>query len=132
MHISCQSRGFNASCIIMHYQSGYARSLALVGVLMVGLVAGSTLARAETVLSADDIMHRAVERAEAPPSSIGRPDYTYTKHTVTDELDAQGHVKGRKEKLYEVLVESGLSYLKLLQVNGQQLSGEKLRKQEEQ
>jgi hypothetical protein len=115
----------------MHYQSGYARSLALVGLLAAVLVAGSTRARAETALSADDILRRAVERVESPAISVTRTDYTYTKHTVTDELDAQGHVKGRKEKLYEVLVESGLSYLKLLQVNGQQLSGEQLRKQQE-
>src|SRR5216684_4151526 len=115
----------------MHYQSGYGRSLALVGVLMAGLAAGPAFARAETALAADDIVRRAVERAESPPSSVARPDYTYTKHTVTDELDAKGHVKGRKEKLYVVLVESGLSYLKLLQVNGQQLSGEQLRKQQE-
>jgi hypothetical protein len=60
-----------------------------------------------------------------------RPNYAYTKRTVTDEFDAKGRVKGRKEKLYEVLVESGLSYLKLLQVNGQPLSTEQLRKQEE-
>jgi len=115
----------------MHYQSGYVRSFALAGLLMAGLVAAPAFARAETALSADDIMRHAVERAESLSSSVARPDYTYTKHTVTDELDAQGHVKGRKEKLYEVLVESGLSYLKLLQVDGRQLSGEQLRKQQE-
>lgn len=115
----------------MLYQSGYARLVALAGVLVAVLVAGSTLARAETALSADEILRRAVERAESSATSVARPDYTYTKHTVTDELDAQGRVKGRKEKLYEVLVESGLSYLKLLQVDGQQLSGGQLRKQQE-
>jgi hypothetical protein len=115
----------------MRYQFGYGRSLALAGVLMAGLAAGPAFARAETVLSGDDIVRQAVDRAEAPATSVARPDYTYTKHTVTDELDAKGHVKGRKEKLYEVLVESGLSYLKLLQVNGRQLSGEQLRKQQE-
>jgi hypothetical protein len=131
MHISCQRWGFKQLCIIMRYQLGHRRSFAVIGWLLAGLAAGPAVSRAETALSADDILRRAVERAESPATSVARPDYTYTKHTVTDELDAQGRVKGRKEKLYEVLVESGLSSLKLLQVNGQQLTGEQLRKQQE-
>jgi hypothetical protein len=115
----------------MRYQLGHGRSFAVIGWLLAGLAAGPAVARAETALSADDILRRAVERAEAPPSSVARPNYAYTKHTVTDELDASGHVKGRKEKLYEVLVESGLSYMKLVQVNGQPLSVEQMRKQQE-
>lgn len=115
----------------MRYKLGYGRSFAVIGVLMAGLFATPRIMRAETALSADDVMRRAVQRAEAPQSSVAQPDYAYTKHTITDELDAKGNVKGRKEKLYEVLVESGLSYLKLLEVNGRQLSGEQLRKQQE-
>jgi hypothetical protein len=115
----------------MRYKLECGRSFWTLGLLVAALFASPKFARAEAALSADDVMRRAVERAESPAASVARPDYAYTKHTVTDEFDAKGHVKGRKEKLYEVLVESGLSYLKLLQVNGQQLSPDQLLKQQE-
>ena len=60
-----------------------------------------------------------------------RPNYTYTKHTVTEDMDLRGRIRTRKEKLYEVSVESGFSYLKLLQLNGQNLSTDELKKQED-
>ncbi|HZQ45502.1 MAG TPA: hypothetical protein VFC07_00700 [Verrucomicrobiae bacterium] len=81
-------------------------------------------------LSADQIIQKAVERSELSATRAGHPDYRYTKRTVTEELDAKGRLKEHKEKLYEVLVESGLSYLKLLQVNGQILSTAESKKQE--
>jgi len=40
-------------------------------------------------------------------------------------------VKDRKEKLYQVSFMGGLSYLKLLQLNGQNLSANELKKQED-
>lgn len=76
-------------------------------------------------------MAKAVERAEAVRSHDSHLPYLYTKHTVTEDLDMRGHVKDRKEKLYQVSVESGLSYLKLLQLNGQSLSASESKKQEE-
>jgi hypothetical protein len=102
-----------------------------IGLLVLAFLAGSE-SRAQTSLSADDIMARAVERAESPAARAGRPDYRYTRHTVTDELDAQGRLKERREKLYEVRVQSGLSRLKLVQLNGQSLSTEEQKKQDAQ
>ena len=88
-------------------------------------------ARAETALSADDIMRRAVERAESPDSRETRPTYLYRKHTVMEQLDSHGRLKDRQEKLYEVMVEAGLSQLKLIQVNGQLLGPGERKKQDE-
>lgn len=99
-------------------------------VLLAGLKTGlgSTTPAA---LSAGDIMRKAVERAESPGARSARPDYRYTKRTVLEELDSKGRLKEHKEKLYEVLVESGLSSLQLVQVNGQMLSAGELKKQNE-
>ena len=98
--------------------------------LLLGGSAGSLL-RAETPLAADEVMQKAVERARWSATQQDRPNYTYTKITVTEELDANGKVKERKEKLYEGVVESGLTYLRLIKVNGQNLPAVELRKQEE-
>ena len=83
---------------------------------------------AQTALSADDIIQKAVRRAE---SHEALPNYLYDKHTVTENLDIRGAVKDRTEKFYEVLVESGFSYLKLTRLNGKNLTPAQLKKQED-
>ncbi|MDB6125590.1 MAG: hypothetical protein JWQ71_4583 [Pedosphaera sp.] len=106
------------------------RMLVLAGSLLVGLLAGRPV-QGQTNLSADEIMRRAVQRAESAETRSGKPNYAYTKHTLTQELDSKGRVKDRKEKLYEILVESGWTIPKLVQVNGQSLSTDELKKQDE-
>ncbi len=101
------------------------------GLLLLGLLPG-TDGRAQTPLSADDIIQRAVQRAQSPEARAERPPYRYLKHTVTEELDAQGRLKERREKLYEVRVEAGESRLKLVQLNGQPLSAGEQKKQDAQ
>jgi hypothetical protein len=108
----------------------YNRMFVLTGLLLGNLFSG-TAVRAEALLPADEVVRRAVERAESPDTRFARPDYEYRKHTITEELDKKGHLKEHKEKLYHVLVEAGLSSPRLLQVNGQNLSAEDLKKQQE-
>jgi hypothetical protein len=99
-----------------------------IGLLVLGLLPAPA-SRAQTPLSADDIIQRAVQRAQSPEP---RPAYRYTKHTVTDELDTQGQIKNRREKLYDVRVESGRSRLKLVQLNGRSLGADEQKKQDSQ
>jgi len=102
--------------------------------LLALLVLSSGLATSlpgKTQPSADEIMQKAVERAQRAKGQQERPSYTYKKSTITEELDASGKVKERKEKLYEVVVDSGLTYLKLVEVNGKSLPPDELKKQEE-
>jgi hypothetical protein len=102
-----------------------------IGLLGLTFLAASA-GRAQTPLSADDIMQKAVERAQSSAVRDARPAYRYVKHTVTEELDSQGRLKVRHEKLYDVRVESGLSRLRLVQLNGQDLSGDEQKKQDAQ
>jgi hypothetical protein len=111
---------------LLHY--GYALAI---GMAFLAVRAFAAIDTPQHLLAPDAIMQKAVERAESPASRELRPNYFYNKHTVTEDLDLKGHVKDRKEKLYEVKVESGMSYLKLLQLNGQSLSSVELKKQEE-
>ena len=83
-------------------------------------------------LSAAQIMSNALGRAQQLESDLSRPDYLYSKLSITEELDDKGRVKERKQKRYQVLFHSGLSYLKLMKVEGQNLSAGELRKQEDQ
>jgi hypothetical protein len=108
----------------------YNRTLVFTGLLLGNLFAAMG-ARAEAPLPVDEVIRRAVARAESPETLSSRPDYEYRKHTVTEELDKKGHLKDHKEKLYNVLVEAGLSSPKLLQINGQDLSADELKKQQE-
>ena len=108
-----------------------SRALVLAGLFAVSQVSGWA-ATPQAGLSADAIMQKAVERADSPATRIARPHYFYTKHTVTEDLGTSGRIKNRKEKLYEVSVDAGFSSLKLLQLNGQNLSSAALKKEEAQ
>ena len=93
-------------------------------------VAGlSPVSASQAPLSADQIIQKAVERSRTVNALHARPNYFYDKHTVREDLDSNGVLKERTEKGYEVTVESGMSYLKLTQVNGKNLSPAEQKKQ---
>jgi hypothetical protein len=68
--------------------------------------------------SADAIIRKAVDRAQADEKQPEKKDFSYTKVSVTEELDARGNVKERKEKVYRVYFQKGATYAKLVEVNG--------------
>ena len=82
-------------------------------------------------MSADEVIQKAVARAQRAPARFGPKGYTYTKLTVTEELDATGKIKERKERVYEVLFRSGETYLKLLQINGRPTGDTEMKNQSE-
>src|SRR2546425_2680013 len=66
----------------------------------------------------NDIIRNAVTRSQHSENKTARSAYTYTKVTLTQELDASGHVKEHKEKVYQVFFQEGLTRVRLLSVNG--------------
>lgn len=82
-------------------------------------------------LSAEQIVQKAVERSASVNKVHARPDYFYDKQTFREDFDGDGILKERTEKRYEVTVQSGLSYLKLTQVNGRVLPPAEQKKQNE-
>ncbi len=114
----------------MKHQRRTSQRLGLLILLLLDAGSGSRM-HGGAPLTADEVMKKAVERAQQAKVQKERPAYTYKKATITEELDVAGKVKERKEKLYEVVVDSGLTYLRLVNVNGKNLSPEELKKQEE-
>lgn len=86
--------------------------------LVVGTVVHEPAAHGNPSLSADEIMQKALDRTGQVVAHSSSPAFTYTKVTITEELDTKGHVKDRKEKVYEASFREGASSLKLLTVNG--------------
>ena len=103
------------------------------GTLLVSVLGsfGLLASTPEIPLSAEQVIERAVARAQKAESRASQPGYTYTKLTVTEELDASGRVKERKEKVYRVFFQRGATYLKLLSVNGKPPGEADLKKQSE-
>ncbi|MDB6055492.1 MAG: hypothetical protein JWN25_3015, partial [Verrucomicrobiales bacterium] len=78
--------------------------------------------RAGLALTADEIMDKAVKRSDEVRKLHVTNAVSYTKVTSQEDIDSSGELKERKDKTYKVEVREGLSYLTLVQLNGQQLT----------
>lgn len=103
--------------------------LVAAGCLMISLLAGTSLA-SDAPLTADEIMQKAVARAEVIADPVGQPSYRYERRTVTDELDASGNLREHTDKLFDVVIAKRTT-AKLVQVNGHAPSASELKKQEQ-
>jgi hypothetical protein len=95
------------------------------------LCLGTFPSRSEATLPVQEVIKKAVSRAGQVEAASKQPGYTYTKCTVTEELDASGNVRDRKEKVYRVVFQNGSTYLRLLEVNGRAPASGDLKKQSE-
>lgn len=92
---------------------------------------GQSVQNKDKSLSANEIVQKAVLRAQRVETKSGQPGYTYTKVTLTEELDATGKVREHKEKVYQVSFRGGSTHLKLVEVNGRAPAEADARKQAE-
>jgi hypothetical protein len=83
-----------------------------------GMGPGFSSSQAAAPLSANEVIRKAVAHAQQAETRTGLPAYSYSKVTVTEELDSTGKVKERKERMYQVWFRDGATYVKLLKVNG--------------
>lgn len=84
--------------------------------------------RAETTLTVEHVLAKAIARGQQDQKG-SVPDFKYRKLTATEELDSAGHLKERREKVYEISYRGGLSHATLLQVNGHLPTPEDLKQQ---
>src|SRR3954469_16816723 len=68
--------------------------------------------------SAEEIMRKAVASAEKASEKPALPAYSFTKAAVSEELDSDGKVTARKQKVYHVWFKDGATHAKLVEVNG--------------
>ena len=80
-------------------------------------------------LTAQQIVNKTVQHAQAIQNPNRQSDYSYSKFSVTEEFNAKGKLKEKKEKLLEF--QSGFWRLNQLKLNGRALSGAEFRKQEQ-
>ena len=80
-------------------------------------------------LSADEIVQKAVTRAQQVQAAAGQTAYSYTKATLVEQRDSAGKLKERKEKLYQIFFQGGRTHVKLLAVNGHAPSAADLKTQ---
>src|SRR5437899_976950 len=80
-------------------------------------------------LTAEQIVRKAVDRAQSAQADSRRADYAYTKQVVVEDLDNQGRVTEKKEKLFRF--KAGLGSLEQIKINGQPVGSARLKKEEE-
>lgn len=92
---------------------------------------GQSQSHVQAPLSADEVIRKAVVRGQQAEARASLPAYTYTKVSVTEEMDAAGKLRERKAKVYQVSVRSGSTQATLLEVNGHPPGPADLKKQAE-
>src|SRR5262245_4468197 len=113
--------GFASSKIIVIGVSFYLTSVSLV-----------RSAESKAALPpATNIVQRLLERASQVAQGDTRPKFTYSKRSITQELNSKGEVIHSTEKNYNVVLIQGWPFDRLIQVQGKQLSETELRKEEQ-
>ncbi|MDB6033932.1 MAG: hypothetical protein JWM16_4270 [Verrucomicrobiales bacterium] len=101
---------------------------AVVYLLSVAAMFSSTSSPA--ALTGEEIAKRIIARAQASSAAQSKhQQYTYKKLSINEELDDQGRVKERKEKV--LFFKEGSGSLLAMKVNGKALNATEFRKQEE-
>src|SRR5690349_11053539 len=100
-------------------------------VISVFMAAAPWKSEAVTEPGLEEIITRALARARQAETAGEPQGYTYTKASRVEELDANGRVKERKEKVYQVVFRGGSSQSKLVEVNGRAPGPSEVKKQNE-
>ena len=98
------------------------------GLLLVSGQAGICL-NPPSSLGPEDIVRKAVSKAQAARDDSRRADYCYTKQVVVEDLDNQGRVTETKEKVFRF--SSGFGSLEQVKINGQVAGGARLKQEED-
>lgn len=91
-------------------------------VLSLVLAAPCFAARADDLPSAKVVIDRLINKAAIIAADTNAVRYVYLKTTSQEELDDEGKVRSRKEKVYEVKLIGGMPHPRLIRINGQGLS----------
>ena len=86
---------------------------------------------AETPSSGLEIIQKVLQRAKWTEEKNSQADYTYNQLSRREKLDGNGVVKETEEKLYEVFCIEGLMFRRLVKRNGQPLSAEEVKREQQ-
>ena len=93
------------------------------------LCAGAAFA-AEPLPEVSELTRRMVTRAQVVASAQQGSQYTYEKRSCHEQLDASGRSLQTEEKLYQVRLVAGFPFNRLVKVQGRDLTGEELQREE--
>ena len=79
--------------------------------------------------SASNVLQRVIERAAQVSRGEKNQKYSYSKRSLTEELNSRGEPTHSTEKLYRVELIRGWPFERLVQVQGQELSEEEIEKE---
>lgn len=96
----------------------------------IGLASASSLAAAlspanpssPSEITVSDLLRRIVQRAHEVAATTNTPVLKYDKRSLYETFDTDGTLKRAKEKVYEVTLLRGMTFNKLVEVEGRRLS----------
>ena len=92
-------------------------------------VAGTAVGAPEEKLSAQDIVDRAIERAEWKDSKNFEASFSFRMVNESEKLDKKGRVKEREERVYENHPIDGAPYMRLVEKDGRPLTEKEVKKE---
>jgi len=92
-------------------------------------LAGGTNEAAAPLPSADQMLHRLLDRSAAMVAATNAPVWAYDKRTVMEKLDGDANVDERTEKLYRVQLIHGVPFSRLVEVAGRDLTEAEIKKE---
>ena len=108
-----------------------ARGSRRVGLGLLLTLGFTIVLHAETPGSGLEIMQQVVQRVKWAEEKNSQADYTYNQLSRREKLDGNGAVKEKEEKLFEVFYIEGLMYRRLVKRNGQPLSAEEVKREQQ-
>ena len=92
-------------------------------------LAGRSADAPENELSAQDIVDRAIERAEWIDKENFEARFSFRMLNESERLDKKGQVEEREERVYENQPIDGAAYMRLVEKDGQPLTEKDLKKE---
>ena len=92
-------------------------------------IPGTAVGASEDELSAQDIVDRAIERAEWNDSKNFEARFSFKMVNESEKLDKKGRVKEREERVYENQPIDGAPYMRLVEKDGRPLNEKELKKE---
>src|SRR6266404_4377900 len=109
----------------------HLRPLCLIFSVLMALSVGSLGSRANSALSAHEVVQKAVEHANPGAGRPSQTAYSYTKTSITEQIDSAGKIKDHTERVYQVSFRAGATWAKLLEVNGHSPAAPDMKRQTE-
>ncbi len=88
------------------------------------------LAAQEPIPSVEEILRKTIARAQWAEEQKLESKYTYTRHSVQEELDAQGKLKKRRDTVYQVFPIEERPYARAVLKDGRPLSAKELKEEQ--